>query len=310
MRQVARTGLLKVVACLTLTVPMPANADVEPGGAGLGRAAKAAAWSGRTRVCGTSSPDPRTVQVVEHAIAAAEQPAVAALREPGSVIIDVWWHVINQGSGPANGDIPQAKIEEQIAVLNESFAGLTGGAPTVFQFSLVGVTRTTNHFWFAMARNSPEELQAKTALRRGDAATLNIYSCRTSGGFLGWATFPWQYAAKPTNDGVVIQVATVPGGAMLAHNEGDIAVHEVGHWLGLYHTFQGGCSRAGDRVADTPAELGPADGCPIAKDSCVSHVGLDPVTNFMDYTDDACKFEFTPGQAARMDIVSQLLRGR
>jgi hypothetical protein len=170
----------------------------------------------------------------------------AMARANGSANIQVYWHVINNGTGIANGDIPQTQIDASINVLNAAYKN------TPFTFSLVGVTRSTNSLWYTCAGGGCES-KMKSALRQGGAGTLNVYSNNMGRGLLGWATFPSSYASNPTNDGVVILYSSVPGGTAVPYNEGDTLTHEVGHWVGLYHTFQGGCTGSGDYVTDTAA---------------------------------------------------------
>ena len=213
--------------------------------------------------------------------------------------VPVWIHVITAGS---QGYVSDAAIRDQVKVLDQTFAGKLGGAFTGFTFELAGVTRTDNAAWFYMGIGSAIESEAKAALRRGGAETLNIYTT-DGGGYLGWATFPSWYAGNPSDDGVVVNYRSLPGGTARNYDLGYTATHEVGHWLGLYHTFQYGCTPFNDAVLDTPAERSPASGCPIGRDTCVgpNHPGVDPIHNFMDYTYDACYTEFTPGQVDRME---------
>lgn len=209
-------------------------------------------------------------------------------------VINVYFHVVRRGTGISNGDITDQMITDQMNVLNAAFAG------SGWSFNRVTTTRTTNATWYTGCYGSSESAM-KNALRQGTADDLNIYSCAPSGGILGYATFPSSYASQPKLDGVVILHSSVPGGSAAPYNLGDTGTHEVGHWMGLYHTFQGGCNGNGDFVSDTSAEKSAAFGCPDGRDSCRTKAGLDPITNFMDYTDDACMFEFTSGQDARMD---------
>jgi len=250
------------------------------------------------RGCGTPAPTDQEI-----ADAMQLDTLRASALPPGSVTIPVWFHVIRSGTTVSQGNVPGSRINQQIAVMNDAFAGLTGGkeTDTPFRFQLAGTTRTTNSSWYNSCDSSSIESQMKSALRRGGAETLNIYSCNPGSGLLGWATFPSWYQGDPLSDGVVILDQSVPGGNAAPYDEGDSATHEVGHWLGLYHTFQGGCATPGDSVGDTPAEADAAFGCPAASTNTCPSAGRDPVKNFMDYVDDACMFEFSKGQSNRMD---------
>ena len=266
----------------------------------------------KLRTCGTKDPsEEEAAAIEEHSEMLAERGRSTGpkMQVNATSVVDVWFHVVTNTSGV--GNVTDAQIADQMQVLNESYAGLTGGAVTKFQFQLAGVTRTANNTWFGAGYGSSAETQMKSALRRGNAATLNFYTNQPSTGELGWATFPSSYSSAPLKDGVVCDWRTVPGGSFAPYNEGDTGTHEVGHWLGLYHTFQGGCSKNGDYVSDTNAERSPAFGCPTGRDSCTTkqYPGLDPIENFMDYTDDFCMYSFSAGQASRAASLSATYRG-
>jgi len=262
------------------------------------------------RGCATVEPSDAEKARVEQEVAhfMANQGRQLRSRAGGSVTIPVWFHVIRKGTGLANGDVPDSMINAQLDVLNQSYAGQTGGVDTPFRFTLAGIDRTTNSTWFGGCDKSRNEKKMKSALRKGGAGTLNLYTCNPGGGLLGWATFPSSYARSPSMDGVVVLYSSLPGGGAVPYDEGDTATHEVGHWVGLYHTFQGGCTGSGDYVADTPAESSAAFGCPVGRNSC-SSPGNDPIENFMDYTDDSCMFLFSAGQADRADAQCATYRG-
>lgn len=241
------------------------------------------------RTCNTKDLSPEELAKVETEI----EPWKNNFNAWTTVTINAYVHVITASNGSG---APTAKmLTDQMAVLNAAYASAG------FQFNVVSTDTTANDSWYTCAGGTCES-QMKNALRQGTADDLNMYYNNMGSGLLGWATFPSSYASSPKMDGVVILTASLPGGTAAPYNLGDTATHEVGHWAGLYHTFQGGCTSSNDGVSDTPAEKSAAYGCPTGRNTCTTtkYPGNDPITNFMDYTDDSCMNTFSPGQVTRM----------
>ncbi|CAE6442297.1 unnamed protein product [Rhizoctonia solani] len=223
--------------------------------------------------------------------------------------IPVHWHVIQAGTALKQGNIPDSQIIDSIKVLNVDYYR------TGLRFTLEKIDRTTNENWFnKVMLGTTYQTVMKQTLRKGNAATLNIYTVGFVDvpydyqGVTGYSTLPYSYARAPMNDGVVILYSTVPGGSSTPFNLGRTLTHEVGHWAGLLHTFQGGCTPKNDRVDDTPWQGEPTSGCPAGKDTCPGG-GPDLIHNFMDFSDDACMTGFTPGQIARIKSQVATYRG-
>jgi hypothetical protein len=220
----------------------------------------------------------------------------------GPVEIPVYVHVMRDSAG--NGDVTDGQIADQMRVLNQTFGGQESplAAETGFSFTHVETIRYDNDAWHQ--DKGSNSYRAET--RQGGANALNIWLVNFK--YLGIATFPWDYSRHGEIDGVRVHYASLPGGEIENYNLGETATHEVGHWLGLYHTFQGGCTETNDEVADTPAQGGPTNGCPEGSDTCELE-GLDPIHNYMDYSFDSCYDRFSAGQNERMHTMWTAYRG-
>lgn len=245
--------------------------------------------------------------------------ANAAYRIQNDVTIPVVFHVITGNGGV--GDVTDTQIAQQIAVLEAAFLPLGPGILDArFHFELIGVSRIQNQAWFTgMDYYHPvsgADDEVKQALSVDPARVLNIYSADLPPTLFGYATyaFPFTYPEGVTVDtensfwhGVVLDYTVLPGGGASGRNLGDVAVHEAGHYLGLYHTFDGACdgttpqtcASKGDHVCDTPQHRVPNYVC-INNPQMECGDGQNPIDNYLNYTPDACMNGFTVGQYTRM----------
>ncbi|KAF8965966.1 hypothetical protein BDZ97DRAFT_1658366 [Flammula alnicola] len=220
-------------------------------------------------------------------------------------VFNVSFNVIYTNETREGGWVPDSDIEAQIRTLNADYNS------TGISWVLVKTTRIKSSDWFVNVYPGSDQEQAmKRIYNIGDAATLNVYTLtfNSTTKALGTAAIPSAYYRDPKSDGVMIRHSTVTGGPRENYNLGRTLTHEVGHWLGLFHTFEGGCDNGvGDNVADTPPAASGSEGCPVGRDSCPGD-GPDLINNFMDYSYDSCMTSFTKGQGQRMREAAKAFR--
>jgi hypothetical protein len=311
-RAMAAAGVAALVGGLTLTGALVPTQAMEPTGNRAGscfdpQAAGASAKGGRQGADhrDLSAHERAAIEKRTRAILArkAEQSAAAGTTAVVSgASVPVFVHVMADAKG--RGNVTNTQISQQIAVLNKTFGGLesTAASDTGFTFTLAGIDRYFNTTW----HQDKSSTTYRSQTRRGGANALNIWLVDFAP-ILGIATFPWDYAKHPRIDGIRVQYTTLPGGSETHFNLGETATHEAGHWFGLYHTFQGGCTSTNDEVRDTPAQSSPTSGCPQGRDSCALP-GLDPIHNYMDYSFDSCYNQYTSGQTSRMHTMFSAYR--
>ncbi|KAL8649968.1 MAG: hypothetical protein Q9210_004097 [Variospora velana] len=246
--------------------------------------------------CGTGPPAADLVATAQSMRADPQAFAAAA-----TLNIRTYFHVVT--SAAKRGSVTQAQLDNQLAYMNRSYG------PSGIGFTLISSDFTVNDNW----ATGNYDTQMKPALRKGTYAELNVYFLSDlGGGLLGVCNFPQNVSpgsAAFNRDGCNVLAQAVPGGTAANYNLGGTATHEIGHWFGLFHVFQGSaCSGNGDSVSDTPLQSTPTEGCPASKDSCPSAAGLDSINNYMDYSYDVCYNQFTAAQATRAKQMYSMYR--
>lgn len=225
--------------------------------------------------------------------------------------IPVVFHIIQNSSN--EGNVLDSQIITQMNVLNEKYAN------TNFSFYLLGIRRIVNDNWrninvSADNNEQPfyEELQMKNSLAIVPEKAINVYVTTFSiSGRKGVSVFPNNpWASSNANVyGICIKADVFPGGNDTNNNQGIILVHEVGHFLGLLHTFSPDCIKPTDDpdfCPDTPYHTVNV-GCYTNDKACDGSTPA-PIHNFMNYTSDACRTEFTINQRQRMNQETQKYR--
>ncbi|WP_418510570.1 M43 family zinc metalloprotease [Corallibacter sp.] len=233
-------------------------------------------------------------------------------------------HVLHNGEALGTGpNISDAQVISQITVMNQDFRMMMGtpgestegGVDVEVEFVLAQrtpdgcPTNGINRVNICQDGTNQSDVQSWKAQTSWDPSKyMNMWSSKYVGdldGILGYAQFP---GGPASTDGVsaghtYFGSSDYDDGTFQLSppfDRGRTMTHEVGHYLGLYHTFQGGCFGAGDEIDDTPAVDSPNYGCPTGHTSCGT---LDMIENYMDYTDDICMNTFTSGQKTRVQAV-------
>ena len=231
----------------------------------------------------------------------------------GTVEIPVVFNVLYRTSAE---NISDARLAEQIAVLNADYAGTnTDVYKTPSEFSTVAAGDTKVRFRLVKTIRKSTTVRSwktndamKKSSSKGIDATdptqyFNIWVVGDMSSILGYATFP--ESSGLWNDGVVLAAPFVGvTGASAPYNLGRTATHEVGHYLNLRHIW-GDANCGSDLVADTPTQTTANYGKPTypLMNTCGGVSRSVMFMNYMDYVDDAAMFMFSAGQKDRMQAV-------
>lgn len=269
------------------------------------------------RRCANDAPSERMIEQISKAAEADTSFSRTTLFSQGvskcqrTIKVPTHFHVLVDSDAP-DSYITEADLQSQLQAMNDAYN------PHEVIFTLAGTTRSTNTaistFTYDYGEDGIDGISGSPNLeleeywkehRTGDYKTLHVWLyAQMSDNLLGIATFPdaERLESEKWLDGIHVDANSIPGGSLAPYDLGITAVHEAGHWLGLFHVFDDGrsCEGTGDLVADTPVQSVATTGCPTSQDSCPDYPGVDSIHNYMDYSDDNCLTEFTEGQETRI----------
>ncbi|KND92196.1 Extracellular metalloprotease [Tolypocladium ophioglossoides CBS 100239] len=251
--------------------------------------------------CGAPAPSEELVEISRQFLIQEAGLNEKSMVSAATIHVDTHVHILASDKSVAGGFVSADTVTKQMKVLNDNFAN------SGISFTLKSTDWTVNAGWAQFQ----DQLNMKKQLRKGTYGSLNLYFHTKVDNNLGVCYYPGNVQKGSDSwfqDGCDIISGSMPGGNAQNYNQGKTATHEVGHWFGLLHTFEGGCSGPGDYVDDTPAEASATNGCPIGRNSCPNRPGVDPIHNYMDYSYDSCYYEFTNGQNNRMKNMWQQYR--
>ncbi|KAJ5476948.1 Extracellular metalloprotease [Penicillium diatomitis] len=291
-------------------------------------------------ICATEDPEPSFLNAVQR-VHTNEVKNQGSPARDGPIEIDTWFHIVS--SSAARDQVTDDMVDAQLAILQTAYQdaqisyrlqGVTrnvndawarnddelgmkkalrkGTYSTLNVYFQTDLHATPSQVTRILSSKTHQHQQSPQKQQRGSSNSPSPSTSKKKDlavSVLGFCTLPDPNinSTSPRSayikDGCNILAAAMSGGSLDQYNRGGTAIHEIGHWNGLLHTFQGETcdpNDPGDYISDTPQQSSPTSGCPASRDSCPDLPGADPIHDFMDYSSDVCYESFTAGQNERM----------